>query len=423
MDTQLPIQHILTPQTENYLFRDQLLSPLLHRENVTVLCIPHGGINIKISFLIKNSKLFGYEELGKHLLVYVDLNELTENSPEGYFQLMIYKLDPKENQKDENISSLFLLKEKIKQYLQDDFRLIFILAHLNKLDYPTTFFNNLHSLHQMDRNNIHFIFIPTNNVLLESNLQKYGQLSASLTQNVAYFPILSKEDSLFAFSYLTRQYGYSINEDQLSKTYNIVGGYPALGLACMRIMIKNTNLSEKEILDLLRQQWEVKTIFGEIWESITTEEKVTLSQLASDNLPTKSIISDYLLKTGLIYKTEKSIKVFSPLFESFIRDQKNENPVLTIDEKTGEILVNGLPPKEKITLNEHRLLTSFLQSHNEIISRDKVAEILWGKNYFQKYSDWTIDQMISLLRKKMDKLGISSSSLQTIRNRGYRWVA
>ncbi|MBM3209246.1 winged helix-turn-helix domain-containing protein [Candidatus Shapirobacteria bacterium] len=57
-----------------------------------------------------------------------------------------------------------------------------------------------------------------------------------------------------------------------------------------------------------------------------------------------------------------------------------------------------------------------------VISRDEIAEILWGKESYDKYSDWSIDQMISQLRKKLNQLGISPKSLQTIRDRGYRWI-
>jgi len=88
-----------------------------------------------------------------------------------------------------------------------------------------------------------------------------------------------------------------------------------------------------------------------------------------------------------------------------------------------EILANGLPLEKELTLQEYHLLVGFLKNPKKIISRDEIAEILWGKKSFEKYSDWAIDQIISQLRKKLTQIGVSTKNLQTIRGRGYRLIS
>ncbi len=127
------------------------------------------------------------------------------------------------------------------------------------------------------------------------------------------------------------------------------------------------------------------------------------------------------LRLILVGKNQK-LEFFSPLFRAFVMTQKLDAPAIALDEQTGEILINGLPPREKIGLQEYRLLVEFLKNPDKVISRDEIALVLWDKEADEKYSDWAIDQIISQLRTKLEKLGLSSAKLQTIRNRGYRWT-
>ena len=52
---------------------------------------------------------------------------------------------------------------------------------------------------------------------------------------------------------------------------------------------------------------------------------------------------------------------------------------------------------------------------------DEIGEALWGKDSYDKYSDWAIDQLISKLRKKLETLGFKNV-LKTVRGKGYKLV-
>ena len=42
------------------------------------------------------------------------------------------------------------------------------------------------------------------------------------------------------------------------------------------------------------------------------------------------------------------------------------------------------------------------RSLNTPLSRDEIAEIIWGKSWQSKYSDWALDKAISRLRRKIN---------------------
>ncbi|MCA9371532.1 helix-turn-helix domain-containing protein [Candidatus Woesebacteria bacterium] len=54
----------------------------------------------------------------------------------------------------------------------------------------------------------------------------------------------------------------------------------------------------------------------------------------------------------------------------------------------------------------------------EVVTRDEIAKLMWGKKWQQEYSDWAIDRLIYTMRGKLKKSG-SKAILKTKRNKGY----
>lgn len=67
----------------------------------------------------------------------------------------------------------------------------------------------------------------------------------------------------------------------------------------------------------------------------------------------------------------------------------------------------------KLTTLEFDLLLLFLNHKNKTFSRDEILKNIWGDDYFG--SDRAVDDLVRRLRKKMDKLNLS-----TIYGYGYR---
>ncbi len=67
--------------------------------------------------------------------------------------------------------------------------------------------------------------------------------------------------------------------------------------------------------------------------------------------------------------------------------------------------------------SQERTLFDGLKTKNEIFNRDQVAQIIWGTNWTNKYSDWAIDKLVSKLKSK---LVYSKYEILTIRGRGYQ---
>ncbi|MGI5825853.1 MAG: winged helix-turn-helix domain-containing protein [Patescibacteria group bacterium] len=409
------LNHILTPSTEQFLFGKQLLDPLLRGENITILSLPHGGIRKKMRYFVGKIGEF-YPNLEKTIFVYLDPNDLSEDSPEGYFRMMTILIDNKETTCQ---YPLLALKEKIVKYLSAGYRLIFILGYFYKLDYPTAFFNSLFGLHQIDRQKVGFIFTSAKNIFIRENLCRFGALRELLTQNIIYFPVFSDDDALFMVRNFALKHGYSISKEKEELIVRLAGGHPTLILFCLRVIAGFESTEIKKTFDHVFQRQEIKIILENIWESFVSEEKDFLLQIINKRKISGGVHLNHLKKLGVI---DQRLMIFSPLMEAFIKEKKPRSALVHISEDEKQVLIDGHPPKGKISARDYKLLASFSRNPGRIVSRDEIAEILWDKLSYDKYSDWAIDRAIFSLRKKLTGFGVSPDVLQTVKGLGYRLV-
>jgi hypothetical protein len=81
---------------------------------------------------------------------------------------------------------------------------------------------------------------------------------------------------------------------------------------------------------------------------------------------------------------------------------------------------------EKSMLNqlnetELGLYRLFKSKKGNLITRDQIAQVIWGKKYEERYSDWAIDQTMSRFRKKIQKYYLPKETVKTIKGEGYKW--
>lgn len=100
-------------------------------------------------------------------------------------------------------------------------------------------------------------------------------------------------------------------------------------------------------------------------------------------------------------------------------DKQNGNfpiPLLPPSINNSEAVSNGLI-LPKLTAQQ-KLVFDYLYNHpQQVISRDDIASVIWGKTWQEKYSDWAIDRCMSLLKKRLKP---TSFNIITLRNRGYQ---
>lgn len=121
---------------------------------------------------------------------------------------------------------------------------------------------------------------------------------------------------------------------------------------------------------------------------------------------------NYLLDTGLLSKKSNKGIYINPLFAHYIKEFSTPISQVKPQNEASSVELRG---QEILLFN---LLTT---KQGEIVSKDTIAEAIWGQEWEQKYSDWAIDKLVSTVKKKLVETS-QPYKLQTFKKLGVMLV-
>lgn len=317
-------------------------------------------------FIISSLDLFADELDNKpdhYRFCFIDPVEITEESDLGYLQLFHQTLSPDLRSPPKTYYETYSrLKNTLARKVKKN-DIVFFLHQFDELPYMSRrLANNLKALWQIDKERIHFVFLPFAPFNPDFLTDRYGELTEVLTQNTVSLPPLSPQDE----DYVLDRYSHAFR-CRLSL---------AEKKAAKKIAARNPNLLK------------------------TACHLLSLSGRRGDPY-------SYLSR--------------HPQIRSLKTEESGITGRLDLDPPTGNFTLDGRPVEIGLTGKEYDLLAAFLKNTSQLISREKIADILWGKDSFEKYSDWAIDQLIYSLRNKLAAIH-KDHLLKTIRGQGYKFT-
>lgn len=329
---------------------------------------------------------------------------------------------------------LFNTTKKVIKFLinNTETSLSLLLKDLTLLKHmPETFYTSLRALRNIDRERIAFIFIDNVNYLttFSSGNQAAREL---LTNLLLWMPMPNKDEFNEIVNTCEDKFEYKLTPEQKEIIFNETAGHAGLTKYFIHYFSENPEIppSYKKVL----KTPSIKTRMTSIVEDLTNEDLSLLLDLANDEkideksrnktltrLKNAGIIeqqgSKYLVRVGLLRRHLK-INNLKPNKKKETEDKpkpKNSN----IQIKDGVVLVESNPIEEVLSQRELDILSFFLRNANKVISREEIAEIIWGSDSIEEYSEWAIDQAISRLRKKINDNAYSPKYLKTLKGRGF----
>lgn len=441
----------VTPETMHH-YAASIFTPIRRGECVTAIWVPMSGRRMWNKFVIENIDLSKKElpDYQKYFLVYIEPLDLTEESLAGYLRLMGKSLieacrKQKKCKQSLNLESDFkvfddeaalysklleALKLALKEITSLGFKITFFLGEFDELSFAKSiFYNNLKSIWSVFRPRLTYVFLAREDLATPAKTVKYGELNEALLENVVFVP-MDRENIPYMIKRNEKMLGRSLSEKEKKVIEKVCGAHPFLVKAATRIVAlqDGEKRKEKELENFLLQHYQLRSAVQKILNLRTKEEKNILMQISQGEKTNLASREGRGLSTlGLIFKgSDKKFHPFSLLFEKAILHTIKKPTVmptkkadLSFDEKTGLIIYGNQSVEEKFTRQEYDLLSLFLKESNKLHSRDRIGEVLWGEESYEKYSNWAIDQIVSKIRKKLKELGVKPR-LVTVRGRGYK---
>lgn len=428
-----------------------ILGPIKRGESVSTIWVPMAGRRVVTKYIIENIQSFSsvFPEYKNYLLVYFEPLELTEESSRGYLKLLgeslisvclknsgcdeVLKNDDVDQFKKEGLSYSHLLTALsglISKIADRGFKIIFFLGEFDELNFANTvFYNNLKLLWMKFSTSMQYVFLNREKVTTEEKISLFGDLNEVLLQNIIPVPVMTKEAD-YLVKRICSKYDRKFSEEEKSLIKELCGAHPYLIVVASRHIsrLNGEKFKKEELRAQLLKHYEMNAVARGIIDAQTENDKKLLKNIALgeviNNIPDRSMLE----KLGLVVQDKNGQwKIFCEIVKKVAGTDKPKEyspevgSGIAYDVQTGAVIYKGLPAEENFTTQEYNLLIMFLKDPNVLKSRDDIGEVLWGKDPYEKYSDWAIDQLISKLRKKLTKLG-TKSTIVTVRGRGYKLV-
>src|SRR3989338_2124631 len=234
--------------------------------------------------------------------------------------------------------------------------------------------------------------------------------------NIIKFPLYLTTDSRQFIRYQTELWEMKLNKGLEEEIIRLSGGYLWIIASLLRFFRDNPGDIDKAINDeLLIKKLDI------IWNKFTQNEKKLINNCLADNWRFEDNLTPefgYLEKIGILTLKNKKVTLQFPLLKQIvIRESKIHQ--LRIENK--DFYLNKRVVTKELTKNEGILLYLLLKNQKSLVSRQKIANLIGGNNWEEKYSDWAIDRLVYRLRRKFRSLGMDPALIKTLKKKGFRY--
>lgn len=385
---QLTTKYSLTQKTKEEIFSSWLFAVKNH-ECASILHLP------------KRDQLY-------RLQAFLESKEIIKKYLPNFHQYQFIVLDLAGHPLDDESELTLFLKQKID--LKKQYHVLLIL------DADELLYKKKHLLPFLDgfyrQKNISILYFFRTNITY-SWLSKTISPFTTLYQNIFIFPFLKEEDSFHFLNYLEKKYQTKIPFSLKNQIVNFCGGISLLIEQIVRYYCRTKD--EKNLFD----HEEIRLKLQIVWNEFDDLEKNCLEKIVKKqkifNDEDKEILQ-YLAKTNTVIKRKNDYQLHSSLLEKFIKTLLKNKLKIELDGQR-DILINGVFMNNYFSKRERIFLIYLLKNKGKIISREEAGKIIWQNS--ADYNEWSLDQFISRLRKKLISLGFEKNIIQTLKNQGF----
>jgi hypothetical protein len=252
-------------------------------------------------------------------------------------------------------------------------------------------------------------------------------------EHVMYLAGLDPDEARRMVMDIARAENAKPDPDEVEFVLKQAGGHLGLLQAVTAVLLRVASGAPASLrehsLAMARQQLDsdgpVRAECSKLWEQLTSEDQDALLRFLAggEHLPLDPAMSVLTRKGILVGETPA---VFGELFAGYARRQHRAKqparPGVYVDVDSGDVWVDG-KPAPTLTDHEYRLLLLLYGRMNKIVTRDDVAEAVWGADYMDEIDDARCDKLLSRLRGKVEADPANPKYLYTVRGRGYKLVS
>lgn len=210
-----------------------------------------------------------------------------------------------------------------------------------------------------------------------------------LKRNLVPVQPLITQDARAVLQNYEERYAKKLSKDKQDRIIAHGGGNPGLIKALYLQAIRSADWSTVNFLDE-QLYFRLQGIGNDL---PVKAQEVLLGKKSPADSP---VVTNFLVRYGYAGIIGKKLVPFTSLVTQYLQKYQFQTPKAAQEKKlmVDSILLNFTKPQRKVL--------EYLKAHaGELVTKDALAQILWGETWADRYSDWAIDQLISTLREKL----------------------
>ncbi len=258
--------------------------------------------------------------------------------------------------------------------------------------------------------NINFLHPTVSSILL---------YTSTFLQNTHFTPLYDEEMSEYFIRYLLYLWNFQMDESLQQEILRVTKRHPLTLKQAIRYVRDTGTTDLDEIFHHQMMKIKVKSIFDSLLLSEQTAlAKITLG--ANDFTPDENSSIDFLKRTQWFEVQRHHLHLTIPILEQYISSLHRSTQKIALIEN--RLILNGTPIDGLLSAQEQATMKLFVKKMGQLVSRDDIANVIWGPSWQDSYSDWAIDKLISRLRQKCLGLNLPKSTIQSIKGKGFQYA-
>jgi hypothetical protein len=310
-----------------------------------------------------------------------------------------------------------------------DRRLVLIFDEFDEIyqNINSRVFINLRALR--DRYTKHIMYITAVELPFTDSRHRFenGEFAELFAHHTYHLKNLSKDEVKQVVNVFAQQQNVSFLETDIDFIFEQSGGHPGLLQIVCQVVAGDTvdkvSRNERLLTTHLDDNINIRDECVKLWHHVAPERQKALMKFMSSGKIDTALKQSLLTKAILVEDNQGNTRVFSRLFENFVRRfqlvYEEPRKGVLIDIESGEVYVDG-KAIEALTSLEYRLLLLLYGNIDKICDKYRIVESVWGEDYLAEVDDARIEKLVSRLRQKLEPSPSEPKYLATIRGRGYR---
>jgi hypothetical protein len=379
--------------------------------------------------------------LDEFLIVYVDFNNMVENTEQGFCELILRSIIGAVQDRKEQLASqlsgyhqdvitppssfsvLYSFSEGLTFAVEHGRQNLFLI--LDEFDEPygeleKHVFLNLRALKDRYTDRLCYVVAtdePLEEIRDDPSLYDFYELFA---HSVLTLHGLTEDDSRQFIAQFAHQRGKEFDQAEVDFVLKGAGGHPGwLSVLCRAVSEKGEDTSLTELWTRLRDNPALNMEYTRLWKDLSLHERGVLKRLAEEATYSLSRAERKALeRKSLLAVGEDRAVILGGLFRTFVL--KQEMATFEFDDKTREVWVEG-QKMPSLTQNEYRLLHVLYQNINAVVSKETIADAVWPR-WSYDVADAAIESLVYRLRRKLEPKPQRPRYIVTMRGQGYKLV-